>query len=111
MGAQIKNPESTQPLCVFGDDGINDETLPPMQVYETTANNLIYHKDWNWLMRAYRKCKMIADKFGLVNGATKLDSIEVDIHCAVTTVNIQKTWKYVVEFVECYNSEFKDKLK
>lgn len=65
-----------------------------------------YHSDWNLLMPVYIK---IRDYLGeqqrpSINHVNKGDALEVDIHCAVTTIDILKAHKAIVEFINWHNS-------
>jgi hypothetical protein len=72
----------------------------------TSWNGLKYDLSWNWFMEAYRKVKDILRDMERPsrNHCCKGDVLEVDIHCAVTEIDIKKAFEALVVFVEWYNS-------
>lgn len=70
-----------------------------------SIEELKFNSDWNWFMDAYKKVKFILEKIDRPskNHCCKGDSIEVDIHCAVTTINIERGYKHIIEFIEWWN--------
>ena len=68
-----------------------------------------YSESWDELMPVCRKIRdlLISVKRPSRNHCCKGDHIEVDIHCALQSIDIFRTHKYVVEFIEWWNdSEF-----
>ena len=60
----------------------------------TSADDLRYHTSWDWLMPVVQKCYKLDNEEGF-------DSI-VD---AVSTLDIDRTYTSVVEFIKQYNDE------
>ena len=64
--------------------------------------------DWNELMPVYRK---IRDWLGNMerpnkDAVCKLDAMEIDIHCAVTEVEIEKAFDSIVEWIKFKNDKY-----
>jgi len=87
----------------------------PNSVYTPDLNKgipldqLKYNESWDELMPVCRKIRDILDsiKRPSQNHCCKGDIIEVGIHCALQSIDILETHKYVVEFIEWWNaSEF-----
>ena len=68
-----------------------------------------YSESWDELMPV---CRKIRDLLNSINRPSQNhccygDGIEVDIHCALQSIDIIKTLKYVLQFIEWWNeSEF-----
>jgi|SRR5690606_15479449 len=71
------------------------------------VNHLKFHSSWDWLMPVYRKIKDYLDRIERPskNHCCYGDSLEVDIHCAVTEIHIEGAHKSIVEFIKWYNSK------
>jgi hypothetical protein len=97
----------TQVPCYWTDNDLY--RTPTFSKPELSYKNFIeaskYDESWDWIMPVYKKIHEILAKVERPsnNHCCKGDSIEVDIHCAVTTIDINKTFIYVVEFIEWWN--------
>lgn len=65
-----------------------------------------YHTSWDWIMPVVRKIRDELSKKNRpsINHVCGGDGIEVDIHCALMTVDIAKTHTHVIEFIKWYNA-------
>jgi hypothetical protein len=72
-----------------------------------------YHESWDELMPVYKKIRVLLDTLERPskNHCCKGDSIEVDIHCALLSIDILKVNKYVIEFIEWWNASEFNKAK
>lgn len=76
--------------------------------YDT--EQLEFHESWDWLMLVGKRIReVLAELHAKMpkHSACHGHVIEVDIHCAVTTYNINKAWIAIVSFVRWYN-DFKN---
>lgn len=65
-----------------------------------------YCESWDELMPVCRKIRDLLNSIQRPsqNHCCYGDSIEVDIHCALQSIDIIKTHKYVVQFIEWWNA-------
>jgi hypothetical protein len=97
----------TQVPCYWTDNDLY--RTPTFGSPELSYKNFIeaakYDESWDWLMPVYRKAKDTLQNIERPskNHCCHGDSIEVDIHCAVTIIDIKRTFIHIVEFVEWWN--------
>lgn len=104
MGAEIKDIGD-------GQDGYHFPNPVPTEFNvsgwrnKTATKYLYYHTSWDWLMPVYRKIKNYLNEIDRPsnNHVCFGDSLEVDIHCAVTSIEIEKSFRAIVEFIKWYN--------
>lgn len=71
-------------------------------------NELLFHSDWNWLMKVVEKIESLDYNFNITSG----DATALHYHCAIYqtsiyridgTTKIQATYETVIEFIKWYN--------
>lgn len=82
-----------------------DENLEVVGARYAGDCNFKFHESWDWLMPVCRKIRDLLDSMERPsqNHGCQGDIIEVDIHCALREIDIQKTFKHVIQFVEWWN--------
>lgn len=60
-----------------------------------------YHSDWNWLMPVWEKIVDLRDGFCVPHGKFLVKSIYQSLYI----VNIERTWKEIIEFIQWYNNQ------
>ena len=65
-------------------------------------NNLKFHSDWNWLMKAVKRIDEIS-----LNAPTiwNLEGKTNDIFISMREVNIELTYNRVIDFINFYNNQ------
>lgn len=84
------------------------ESLKAFELYK--PDELRFALSWDWLMPVYRKFKDVLRELHKnmpPNTACQGDLIEVDIHCAVNEVDIQKAHFYLTQGIKWYNEQNK----
>lgn len=96
-------------LCECGNGFLHYKYGPLMwQTHQITG--MKFHTSWDWFMPVYRQFK---DKLTELHKtmpphtALRGDSIEVDIHCAVASVDLPSAFLYLVQGVKWYNEYIK----
>lgn len=74
------------------------------QDYDSTIHtnvdaDLLYHESWDWLMPVVEKV------LHTMNGRDLYAIIHENLLMALTEVNIEATYKAVIEFIKLYNNE------
>jgi hypothetical protein len=65
------------------------------EIYETYSEiNLQYHTSWDWLMPVVEKVFVLSEDE---------EAWRMDIESGLTTLNIDETYRAVVEFIKQYN--------
>ena len=64
-----------------------------------------YHSSWNWFMPVFDKVHKVLNEMRRpsANHVCMGDALEVDVHCAVMIVNIEKAFIAIVKFIKWYN--------
>jgi len=80
---------------------------PTIDVVPIGDVNLRYHSSWDWIMPVLRKIKdwLNGMRRPSVNHCCTGDSIEVDIQCALWSIDIKKTFAYAVAWIK-WQKEF-----
>ena len=103
MGAKVELRFSHTPVTIWK-VGVNDQLISK----EYKSRDLKYHRRWDWLMPVWRKCADIIGPWAVTsNEKSKLYGWEErmkSISHALTTVDIVRTHREVVECIEWYNS-------
>lgn len=77
-----------------------------LNTFHYAIEGLKYHTSWDWFMPAYRKFKdalIEMHKSMPPNTVNHGDAIEVDIHCAVTEVDLIRANRHLVKGIKWYN--------
>lgn len=69
-----------------------------------SKERLEYHRDWSWLMPVVEKIEHEGHEVDIYKNACEIDMEEGMIR-EVAENKIKATYKAVVEFIKCYNSQ------
>jgi len=112
MGAKIvaeyqNGQEFDHYLLDFGER--KDSYSPDNYCRYHSTNLLRYHESWDWLMPVYRSIKNYLDNIERPsnNHCCHGDLLEVEIHCALTSIDIEKAWQATLDFIDWYNTHEK----
>ena len=69
------------------------------------TDDLKFNTSWDWFMKVYRKAKDFLNNMDRPskNHCCKGDLIEIDIHCAVTCIDLPKAYAALVKLIEWHN--------
>jgi hypothetical protein len=82
--------EDVMPECVHIQEGGN------------TFENLLFHKEWNWLMPVVYKCKNVDADWINDNAQHLIEDIDNALTCCY---GVEEAQKWVVEFIKAYKTE------
>lgn len=105
-----KNPEYHIPFsnipCLAWDRWADDDHDPWIEKdTEIRASDTLFHSDWNWLMVVVNKFKEVWRREGFESMSRETDKLAQNIY--IDTLNIEYTYKAVVEFIKWYNQQKK----
>lgn len=71
----------------------------PEEVIEGIVNYVKYHSDWTWLMNVVKKCLSLSEEFD------DWEKHYEEIDDSFFQVEIEQTWRAVVNFIKWYNQQ------